>query len=348
VTIPIGIPIGIAHVAGDYTFPSGSGTQFSDGCDAIFTPGFRTLKVYLTGAYLTDYPLQTVWSSVPTNLSQLAATTQFATQFARDWEQIVLTTFTFVNGTTNWWRADVSVAKMQAEYTEMYNLASYLLTTYNGTGKKFIFQNWEGDWAFMDSFSPDTHVNEWLVHNYVAFLGTRQRAIRDARRAINSDVQIQMAFETNRVLDARQSPHMRRILRDIAPRIQPDIISYSAYDSTIVQQGVWGASYAAWLAATTPTFTKALQSIATTFPGVPISIGEFGYPENEAPIGRNCGDMVTATYNLAVATGLNIKHFIFWEVFDNEEISPGVPRGFFTVKPGGVVSDSGVALAALL
>lgn len=340
------LPVGVAHVAGKYTIPSGSGVQVVDGCNSIFNAGFRTLKCYLTSAYLTDYPLQTAWSSVPVNLSQLAATTQFATQFARNWEWIVLTCFTFANGTTNWWRVDCSAAKMAAEYTEMYNLAVYFLTTYNGQAKKFVFQNWEGDWAFMDSTNPDTPVNEWLVHQYVAFLGTRQRAISDARKATQSDCTVLMAFEANRVLDARQSPHMRRICRDIAPRIQPDVISYSAYDSTIVQQGSWGATYAAWLAATTPIFTKALQTLALMFPGVPIQIGEFGYPENEAPAGRNCGTMCTATFNIAALQPL-MKRFIFWQVFDNEEISPGVPRGFFTVRPNGTVSDSGAALALL-
>lgn len=339
--------VGVAHVAGKYTVPSGNGLQVADGCDAIFTPGFHTLKAYLTSAYLTDYQLQSAWSSTPTNLTQLAQTTQFATQFARNWECIILTCFTFANGTTNWWHSDVSVAKYQAEYTEMYNLAVYLLTTYNGTGKKFVFQNWEGDWAFMDSFTVDTHVNEWIVHQYSAFLGCRQRAIQDARRTTQSDCQVLMAFEANRVLDARQLPHLRRILRDIAPRIQPDLISYSAYDSTIVEQGGFGASYAAWLAATTPVFTKALQSIALAFPGVPMQIGEFGYPENEAPGGRNCGTMVTATYNIAAQFPL-MKHFIFWQIFDNEEISPGVPRGFYVVKPDGTTSDSGLALEALL
>lgn len=331
-------PIGIAHVAGDYTVPNGSGTQFTDGCDEIFNRGFPVLKIYCTGAYLTDYPLQSAWSSVPTNLSQLVATTQYATQIAR-FNQVVLTCFTFANGTTNWWRVDPSNTKMQAEYTEIYNLAVYLLTTYNGTGKEFVFQNWEGDWAFMDSFTVDTYVPRKMVDYYAAFLGTRQRAIQDARRDTQSDCQVLNSYEINRALDARQLPHLRRVLRDIAPRLQPDVISYSAYDSTIVQQGGFGVSFEAWLAATTPVFQKALREIQLAFPGVPIQIGEFGYPELETA--RNCGDMCTATYEIFQPI-VGARNFILWEVFDNEA------RGYWVVKPDGSTSDSGAAMAALV
>lgn len=339
--------IGVAHVDGAYDLPN-DGNQFTNGANRISALGFPVLKVYCTGAYLTDYPLQTAWSSVPTNLSELVQTTQFVDAFAL-FQKIVLTTFTFANGTTNWWRVDPSNAKMQAEYTEIYNLAVYLLTTYDGTGKEFIFQNWEGDWAFMDSTTVDTYVPRKMVDYYAAFLGKRQQAVRDARRDTQSDCSVRMAFEANRVLDARNMPHLRRILRDIAPRLQPDVISYSAYDSTIVEQGGWGATYAAWLASTTPVFQKALREIQLAFPGVPIQIGEFGYPENEAPVGRNCGDMVTATHTLfANQVTENRGNFLFWEIFDNEEISPGVPRGFFIVKPDNTVSDSGLAMQALV
>lgn len=337
--------IGSANVAGKYDVPN-DGQQFKNGADQIFAKGLPVLKVYCTKDYLTDYPLQSSWSLVPTTLAQLCATTQFIAEFAK-FQKIVMTCFTFANGTTNWWRVDPSNAKLTAEYTEMKALAVYLLTTYNGTGKEFVFQNWEGDWAFMDSFTVDTYVPRKMVDYYAAFLGARQRAITDARRQVDSDCTVLMAFEANRVLDARLSPHLRRVLKDIAPRLQPDVISYSAYDSTIVEQGGFGASLAAWQAATTPVFQKALRQISLMFPGVPVQIGEFGYPENQAPVGRNCGDMVTVTYNLFASTP-HAQNFIYWQVFDNEEISPGVPRGFYIIKPDGSTSDSGAALAALV
>ena len=222
---------GVAHAQGLYTVVAGSGTQFMDGVNWIYNSGFHTIKIYCSSSYLTDYPLQTSWSSTPTNLTQLASTTQYAAALSKSFNTIVMTCFTFANGITNWWRTAPTSAKYAAEYTEIYNLAVYLLTTYNGTGRRFVIQNWEGDWAFMDTSVIDTFVDRPMVDRYVAFLGTRQRAISDARKATASDCQVLCAFECNRVLDSRLYPHRRRILRDIANRVQPDgvIIKFFYY-----------------------------------------------------------------------------------------------------------------------
>lgn len=339
--------IGLAHVAAKYTVPTGSGTQFADGCNATWTYGFRTLKVYCTADYLANYPLQSSWSSVPSTVTQLAQTTQFTSQLSRAWQTVILTVFTFANGSTNWWRVDPSKTRFDAEYAEIRVLAEYLLTTYNGTGREFILQNWEGDWAFMDAFVVNTPVDRQLVDRYAAFLGTRQRAVSDARKAVASDCRVLMAIEANRVVDLRVAPHLRRIGHEIAARVTPDVISYSAYDSTIVEQGSWGASIDAWTAATTPIFTLALRSLRLAFPGVPIMIGEFGFPEGiELPAGRSVGDMIRTVASIASAAG--VKWFIYWQIFDNEETSPGVARGFYVQKPDGSTSQAGVALMGLL
>lgn len=46
--------------------------------------------------------------------------------------------------------------------------------------------------------------------------------------------------------------------------------------------------------------------------------------------------------------GEGIVDFIYWEWADNEETSPGVPRGFYTVKPDGTLSVAGTKLETLL
>lgn len=339
--------LGVAHSAGKYTYPSGSGTQFMDGVNAIFDDGYPVLKIYCTADYLTNYPLETSWSSTPTTLTELAQTTEFATALGKAWNTVVMTCFTFANGSTNWWRVNPRNSKYAAEYTEMYNLAAHLLSTYNGTGRTFVLQNWEGDWAFMDSFTPDTWVDRNYVDRYGAFLGTRQRAVEAARRAIASDCKVLCAFECNRVLDSRLYPHRRRILRDLAKHFKPDVISWSSYDGSIVDQGGWGAGLAAWTAATTPAFTKGLRAIDAAFPGVPKYIGEIGFPEGpELPVGRDVGAMVQVVHDLAAAHG--VEAFLYWQVFDNEDYTPGTVRGFYTIKPDGTHSSAGTKLISLL
>lgn len=347
--------IGVAHVKGKYTVPAMSGTQFADGCDAVWNAGFRTIKLYITGDYVGDYPLQTSWSSSPTTLTELAQTTEFATQLGRGWNVVMLTAFPFCTTdysrpvgqrVTNYWRVSFTDTQKQDTYTEMYDLGCHLLSTYDGTGTEFILQNWEGDWAFMDAFVPETPVNRWLVNQYLAFLATRQKAIADARRDTPSDCKLLMAYEANRTLEARTKPHLRRLLRDMAPKLQPDIISLSAYDFMIDTAIGFGADYATWAAYTLPLCAKALRQNQLRFPGVPIQIGEFGFPEVQAAsLGRDVGVMINDVAAICAAYG--VTDFVYWEVFDNEEITPGVPAGYWTVKPDGSVSVAGAALALL-
>lgn len=334
---------GCAHVRGLYTFPAGSGTQFTDGCNAIWDSGLRVLKIYLTKDYLADYPLQTSWSGVATNLTELASLSQYQAQLSREWEVVVLTTFTFANGTTNWWRVDTSNAKLQAEYTEIYNLVTYLMTTYAGTNRTFVLQNWEGDWAFMDSFNPATPVPSEYVDRYAAFLAVRQKAVSDARRASTAvGVTVLNAIEVNRVLDSEVN--YRRIVNDIAPRVRPDLASYSAYDSTIVEAG-WGTDTADWIAKTEPLFRKALAKIRSVWPGVPVFIGEFGFPENEATNEHPGNSVYNMTRKiLEICEDEGVLYCIYWQVFDNEASVPYSYRGYWFVKPDGTATEAAGAM----
>ncbi len=319
--------------------------QVADSWAAIEASGSPCIKVYCGVDYLTDFPLES-WSSTPTTAKAVAQTSEMATLLGRSWHTVVLTVFTFANGSTNWWRVNPTAAKLLAEYTEIRDLAEHLLTTFNGTGRRFVIQNWEGDWAFMDTFTPETYVARQIADRYVAFLGARRRAIEDARKAIASDCQVLFSFEANRVIEARTKPHLRRVLRDIAPRIQPDVVSYSAYDSTIDTSIGFGSSYSEWAAFTLPLFARALRQLQLAFPGVPIQVGEFGFPEVQAVgIGRDIVPMINALHSIASAAG--VTDFIYWQAFDNEELLPGVPRGFYTVKPDGSTSMAGAAMAAL-
>lgn len=335
---------GAAHTNGLYTYPAASGTQFTDGCNAIWNLGLRCLKVYCTVDYATNYPLQTAWSSTPTTLTELCQTTQFSAQLSRDWTSVVLTVFPFstnVGGVSNWWRTGADNARLLLEYTELYNLTVHLLTTYNDSGTKFVLQNWEGDWAFADEFVADSFIQRKMVDYYAAFAANRQKAIADARRVTaHKNVSVQHAFECNRVLDWKTYPHRRRILKDIFNRVQPDIVSWSAYDGTI---DGWKADQAAWLAWVRVEMPKALRLIGDAAPGVPIQIGEFGFPENEAPVTHDVSEMIEEVRNLSVEHG--VERLIYWEVFDNEPSIPYTYRGYWLIKPDGTQSLAGVKFA---
>jgi len=331
---------------GLYTFPSGSGTQFLDGANQIYnTIGSRTLKVYASPDYAAKYPLQTSWSSSPTNLTQLSQTTQYSTVMAMGWDTIVFTTFTFANGITNFWQVDVAQSKLDAEYDEIYNFVVHLLTTYNGTGKTFILQSLESDWNWSEpTYTTSTFTPRVNVDRYAAFFSVRQRAVSDARRdTAHTNVSVWHAIEPNRIVDAYVNSNRRRLVRDIAYRMQPDMIAYSCYDSTI-DTFSWTADYATWVATYSPLFRQALQRIKKMFPGVPIYISEVGWPENEAPPGFDITDMCGVIKDIAEDEGC--KYMIYWLVFDNEGSPPPANRGYWLVKPDGTLSEAGIAFQA--
>lgn len=337
---------GCAHTNGLYNYPD-DGNQFANGCDAIWDMGCRTLKVYCTSDYLTNYPEQAAWSSTPTNLTQLAQTTQFATQLARGWDTIIMTCFTFANGSTNWWRVEATNAKLAAEYTEIYNLAVHLLTSYNNSGTKFVLQNWEGDWAYMDAFDPDTFVDRKYTEFYAAFAAVRQKAVHDAmRNTAHKNVSVRMAFEINRVLDTKSAPARVRIINTLAKRFTPDIVSYSWYEATDAVPGWSSQGDFEALVETQMREWDALVQLA--WPGVTRACGEFGYPENQIVAEfpqLDVGDMINKVASVSVDLGL--EYLVYWQCFDNEASIPYTYRGYWFVKPDGSQSLAGAAFEAL-
>lgn len=345
--------IGAAHAGAPYTFPSGSGTQFLDGMNELFNRGYEVPKAYCTPDFATKYALQSSWGTTPTTMTQLLQTWPFVAALDLPWETrggvIVFTAFSFVNGTTNWIRPDPVSTRLNADRIEIKAAASHLLSEYNGRALTFVFGSWEGDWAMQDSFSvaPFPYVSHLMADRFAAFYNNRQRAIDEARAETPSDCKILHAVEVNRPLDARQLPHLRRICRDLKGRIKPDLISFSAYQGTIVDQGGFGPSFAAWEAATRPAFIKAIRAIKYAFPNTPWYVGEFGFPEGiELPPGRSVDPMIRVIHDVAEDEGATM--LLYWQTFDNEETSPGVPRGFYLVKPDGSSSQATITLEALL
>lgn len=344
--------VGAAHVRGLYTYPAGSGTQFTDGGNKIAALGFNSFKFYCTQAYAADYPLHT-WGSAPVNCTQLLQDAAVAAQLARaEFTDYAITIFAFGNPNTNWWRdaGHADNTRLATEYTEIYNAAVHLLTTYNDTGKTFVFQNWEGDWALMDVAGvPDTYVKRRDMDYCLAFHSARQRAVRDAMRATaHKNVAVMYAVEVNRVVDVWTNPGYARLLKDVLNRLEPDVVSYSAYDSTI---STYGASQTEWGSTMTTLFTRALQTIQEMAPKSYIQIGEYGFEEERIAIDRpsyDAGEMAAAVAQIALDNG--VRWLYYWEVFDNEAdgTTPTGVKGYWITRPDGTTSLAATALQAFI
>ena len=90
-------------------------------------------------------------------------------------------------------------------------------------------------------------------------------------------------------------------------------------------------------------------------PGTPIAITEYGLPQDQSNFtgpGLQIGPLIQKIIDTAQACGL--VGVVWWQIFDNEEQSPGVPRGFHlysrngTSTTHGALSGAGTKYASIL
>lgn len=335
--------LGCAHTNPDYPDRTAATDMLTYGKDAIKTLGFTTIKLYLTPGYATDYPGQ-AFGSVPTTLTTLAQTTPMAACLAdAQFTRYLLTTYTFAN-TINSPYHDLTPTNLANEYTEVYNLCVHLLSTYSG--KEFILQNAEGDWELLGGVVAGTEIDPIRHARFAAFMRSRLRAVHDAKAATASTSTVKLAIEMNRCLDDFGD----RIYRDVLPLISPDYVFLTIYESI----NTWG-NQAYTEAQIEARLTNTVTRIRQVLPLVPIVFSEFTWPQDEAQFtthNLSVPDLIDKV--IAVGDALGVKGAVWWQLFDNEEQSPGTPRGFgiynrdgSSTTPG-TLTDAGSHLETLL
>ncbi len=346
-----------AHTAGTYhvTTP-GTGSFLLDGTELIKDLGFGGVKYFMSDKYASqDYTFDT-WGAAPTTLKELAQKSQFATAFGDSTlKHYLLNCFTFVNdGTSDLWRFGFQdqTSFLQDEYDEIKELAEHLITTYANTGKTFVIQNWEGDWALMGTFVAADHAftTKKETDYMVAWLQTRQQAVEDARRNLGqTGVTVKCAVEVNRIVDAMTSPNMRRVLHDVLPRLSPDLVSWSAYDGIYnlgdtAGEGTFYTSEAR-LISKLQTKLNAGVNFLQDLTDAEVYFGEWGVAENDLPVGYSDGNVIEAVYD--VATDLELPYDTYWQVFDNEGTPPS-NSGYWLYDDNGDLTEAGTKYQSLL
>lgn len=328
--------IGVNHVAGKYNPGGGVNDLLTYGASIAAASGCTAFKGFATGTPAVDYPGQT-FSGSPTDLASLIQTTAWQTVIGL-FDTIVLNAFTYTNGRDNRWTVDITNDHLEAEYNEVKELADYWLA--NQPGKTLVIQNWEGDWSLLGGFNEYTSVPQNRPARMAAFLRVRQEAVEAARKGSGSSATVMHGVEVNRVLDGFGA----RVHRDVLDTIRPDMVSLSLYEAI----NTWGTGQADANASIDALVPKVRDKIRmATRDRCPIYVGEGAWPEADpsfTSLSLNAGTMMTRTLDLCESLGM--WGFFPWNLFDNEELSPGVPRGYYMVKPDGALSDQGVVVAA--
>lgn len=308
--------------------------------------GFLGGKWYATPEHATKYPNQ-AWADTYTNLTDLVQDPAYVTVLGL-FDTHYISTFTFANGVNNDWIHEESDDYLDDEYEEMYDFAVHLLSYSN---KTFYIQNWEGDWALLGIFDEEAIVPAKRSGRMAAFMRKRQQAITDARNAVpNSTSKIYNAMEVNRVLDDFSD----RCHSEVAPFVIPDAISFSLYEciNTLYtnDQAASEAEIERRMIEATRRVRAALDADGRNASRrVKLYIGEMGWNEDEASFtskNLNVGQLIQKV--LDVAQSLDFVAAVHWIMYDNEEQSPGVPRGYGIRNTSLVLTAQGTKWVSLL
>ncbi|MGE5112699.1 MAG: hypothetical protein ACM3JB_17675 [Acidobacteriaceae bacterium] len=303
---------GVAHIDGRYGFTQNN--FLVEGGSTLRSFGDTGIFVYLYPGFRTSYPDKATVSwpaTTPTSLTQLAQTTPYKQLFGMGFKVIVLTTLTFSNGGDNVLNFNVDPTAAAREEQEMYDLTTYLLTHYKGSGKTFILKNWETDQLALQGDNLANIPPEWVSALKIWF-AARQRGVARARNDAGNPagVAVLHAIEVSRVLDYTDHS-LTRTINAVVPAVKPDMVTYSSYDSSL--QGTDSTSLATAM-------NRALNTIRQ-FSSDPmylrdrrILISEYGLFENVWPTQTYWRS--AAILNTSKSAGLSGA--FLWQIYDNE------------------------------
>jgi hypothetical protein len=328
--------LGVAHAAGRYNFTDED--YLNEGADRILELGSHVIKVFLVPANIQDlYSFNSDWSPLPTDVVELAQRPYFQELFAKPFSTIILEV-TPVDGVPQFLDG-LTPGEAAAEHDQMYRLAKYLLTTYAGSGKTFILQNWEGDHILREGLADGADPDPVRIQGMIDWWNARQDGVEQARREVGSrGVQVLHAAEVNLLADAMAGKVTAT--NNVIPYTHCDLYSYSSWD----------------IGFTPAQLTQALDYLESKAPDnqlfgrYNIYLGEYGMAKDHgAPDGERFERIREL---MEAALGWGVRYAVYWQVYCNEALKNyiGRPenrdlRGFWLVRPDGAKAPAWYSLA---
>ena len=325
---------GVAHVDGKYFLTKED--YLNEGAGQVLATGSKVIKLYLTP---DRYPWNSAWPGNMRSLVDVAESPYFKSVFAKPFRTYFLTVYS-MGRDDHYWTDGVTEQQAADETRQFHELTKYFLTAYKGTGKTFVLQHWEGDWAIRrgapKSYDASYVPSSTAIKGMIDWLNARQAGIVKARDEFGTtDVRVYGATEANRVLDSMAGKP--GVINSVLPHTTVDLVSYSSYESL---------DTAGHLANTIDYISAHLPSTATFGQNAhSIYLGEFGYPENGSEGVAGVNRCINNA--LSVVKDKGMPWAIFWEIYCNEPINESaVPplngkgndknlRGFWMIKPDG-------------
>jgi len=331
--------IGSTHVTGRYYHTKKD--YLNEGADEVLAMGSRVVKLWFYAKRHEHpeavYPFNSEWEKVDSLVAGVKLP-YWKAVFDKPFTTYILCV-TSLGRPDDYWVDGVSQEDARDEARQFYELTKHFLTTYQGTGKTFVLQHWEGDWMTRarneNQFDENVPASQFVFDNMIKWLNARQAGVNKAREEFGEEgVRVLHAAEVNRVVTSmlEGKPNM---VNKVIPFTNVDLVSYSAYDaifSTIEGRGdLFGPAI---------DFIKQNLPPSAAFGDNSVYIGEFGVPENEYT-----EEQIKKVLPYSVRTALDKKcpYIVYWQLYCNES-KPDVKvpswnnddyRGFWLIRSDG-------------
>lgn len=321
-----------------------------DGASALSEMGTTSIKLILSIDVNGTYPWNSDWASQlagVTDLASLAQTPYWDAIFrgragdgdaGSGWNYTMFDLITYRVAPGGYWCTEYTPDDAAVDEREFEGLTRHFLSNFSGSGKTFLLEHWEGDWAARcGSYDGSKPADPAVQARMVQWLAARQRGVDAARaawcaarnaasltalvdctdgRAIHSaaGVTILHASEVNLILASMETGFPNNVLK-VIPNVALDAVSYSSYDTQ-------------WL---NPQFADALDFIAahhnrtSASPPSAVWVAEYGLAINDDPWPSDALALYTHVIGTSLSTspvtGAPRAFATFaWELFDNEHV----------------------------
>jgi hypothetical protein len=321
--------LGATHAGGLYNFTPED--YLDEGADQLLGFGTRVIKVWLTNDAASLYLFNSDWLPPAANLVELAQKPYFQSLFSKPFTTYMLVVKPVTDSPQ--FLAGMTAEAVAAESGQMHDLASYLLTTYAGTGKTFVLQNWEGDHLLRTGLTSDQDPAAISIQGMIDWWNARQDGVDRARAEVGEHgVRVAHAAEVNLLADAIAGKVTAT--NDVIPYTHADLYSYSS----------WDIQFDPALLTQALDFLRSKAPPSALYGRRNVYLGEFGAAKDQVPSGAVRREVVDELTEAALAWGA--LYAVYWQLYDNEAYVTLDPkkqrptaaqlRGFWLIRPDGI------------
>jgi len=309
---PYNYILGTHAIGGKYQFTNES--RLIEQSKHVRAMGSNILKISLGRSSPKVYGL----SQIKTNstLELFKSNPDYKMAFDMDFKYI----FAWVHSLTDVrWKQGIDKDGEQKLYEEMFEFVSYLLTTYNNSGKTFMIGNWEGDWLLHKNYDRYMTPSKSHVKNMTKWFKIRQKAIDDAKKmTTHENVFVYHYIEVNLATKGMEGEVC--VSESVLPKVNVDFVSYSSYEA-IKNKNFEGKKQ------TLTDILNYLEGKLKPKKNLPfkrrVFIGEYGYHANKKNPQTFQKQFEETKEIMQIALELDLPFALHWTMYNNEYAKNG-------------------------